>query len=325
LRASTADPAAALRLRFEALPNRPVSDPGPVARRPALSQTLFHVTETQRRALEAPGQSTPATEADFRDTEDARITPEIRALAAELGHDVTAIYQYVRNQIAFEPYYGSRKGALLTLWERSGNDIDTASLLIALLRASDHPARYVRGTIAIDAGQAQNWVGNAPDLDTAARIFAKGGVPVSVSEDERLVKEHVWVEVQVRGAGAAAREWVALDASFKQFDYRTPMDFTEITGFNTARWVEDARPLMSANNRLQAVSSLPEMISPDLPDESTRDRNFVDVRVENAITKTRNYIEAHPERKTRWCSTMRLSHAMRASSPPESTANSDLA
>ena len=146
--------------------------------------------------------------------------------------------------------------------------MDIASLLIALLRASDYPARYVRGTIAIEEDQARNWVGNAPDLDTAARIFAKGGVPVSVSEDERLVKEHVWVEVNVAGADSAEREWVGLDASFKQFDYRTPTDFTEITGFNAERWTEDAHPLMFANDRLQAVSSLPELISPDLPDES---------------------------------------------------------
>lgn len=138
---------------------------------------------------------TPPTPGDHSATEDAAITPEIQALAAELGHNPTRIYEYVRNKISFEPYYGSRKGSLLTLWERSGNDIDTASLLIALLRASGFGARYVQGTVAVNGVQARNWVGNAPSLSVAGTILATGGVPVGLTSDGYLVKEHVWVEV----------------------------------------------------------------------------------------------------------------------------------
>ena len=63
------------------------------------------------------------------------------SLPTPAGRDPVSIYAYVRNTIAYEPYYGSRKGALLTLWERSGNDADIASLLIALLHASGYAAR----------------------------------------------------------------------------------------------------------------------------------------------------------------------------------------
>lgn len=44
------------------------------------------------------------------------------------------------------------KGAEETLRQKSGNDCDQATLLIALLRASGFPSRYVRGTIEFLAG-----------------------------------------------------------------------------------------------------------------------------------------------------------------------------
>jgi transglutaminase-like putative cysteine protease len=45
--------------------------------------------------------------------------------------------------------------------------MDTARLLIALLRASEIPAQYVRGRVVMDDLRAQNWVGNAPDVMAA--------------------------------------------------------------------------------------------------------------------------------------------------------------
>ena len=55
----------------------------------------------------------------------------------------------MRNEIDIEFYYGAVKGAAETLRQRRGNDIDQASLLIALMRASGVPARYVRGVVAL--------------------------------------------------------------------------------------------------------------------------------------------------------------------------------
>ncbi len=70
------------------------------------------------------------------------ITPEISALARGLRFDVVKIYEYVRNHIVFEPYYGCKKGAHLTLMEGSGNDFDQSALLMALLRASGKNPSY---------------------------------------------------------------------------------------------------------------------------------------------------------------------------------------
>ena len=64
------------------------------------------------------------------------ITPEITALARNLENSPTRIYDYVHNYIQYVHYFGSRKGALMTLLEGSGNDFDQCALLASLLRAA---------------------------------------------------------------------------------------------------------------------------------------------------------------------------------------------
>ena len=73
------------------------------------------------------------------------ITPEIQALAENLNNDILAIHRYVTHNIKFEAYYGSKRGANLTLLEKRGNAHDQCSLLIALLRAAGHEANYIIG------------------------------------------------------------------------------------------------------------------------------------------------------------------------------------
>ena len=70
---------------------------------------------------------------------------DIVKLAAELDHDAIKIYRFVKNNIRFEEYRFSVKGAVATLHTRAGNEWDQCSLLIALLRASGIPSRYTYG------------------------------------------------------------------------------------------------------------------------------------------------------------------------------------
>jgi hypothetical protein len=66
----------------------------------------------------------------------------------------------------------------LTLHQRSGNDADQAALLVALLRASGYPARFVRGSIEFFPNPtgilAQTGVADVPAL---AAFFQKAGIP----------------------------------------------------------------------------------------------------------------------------------------------------
>src|SRR5438552_3144161 len=52
------------------------------------------------------------------------ITPEIQALARGLENDPLRIYNYVQGHIRYVLYWGSKKGAQLTLLDKGGNDFD---------------------------------------------------------------------------------------------------------------------------------------------------------------------------------------------------------
>ena len=59
--------------------------------------------------------------ADTQPTEDVQITPEIQALATQLGNNPVLIYQWVYNNIRYMPTYGSIQGADMTYQTRQGN------------------------------------------------------------------------------------------------------------------------------------------------------------------------------------------------------------
>ncbi len=73
--------------------------------------------------------------------------PYIIAQATQLGNNPTNIFNFVRDQIGWEIYAGSVRGARGTLWTKSGNSLDRASLLAALLKAAGQPVRYVQGRL----------------------------------------------------------------------------------------------------------------------------------------------------------------------------------
>ena len=91
------------------------------------------------------------------------ITPEIQALARGLENDPKKIFDFVHDRIRYVHYFGSKKGAQLTLLERSGNDFDQSALLVALLRAAGHTASYRFGTVImayeqLDERDFKHWV-----------------------------------------------------------------------------------------------------------------------------------------------------------------------
>lgn len=171
----------------------------------------------------------PPTAADLTSTVEVQFTPAILAKAQELGYNAVNIYNWVYNNIEYVPTYGSIQGADMCLQTMQCNDMDTASLLIALLRASNIPARYVYGTIQLPIAQVMNWVGGFTDAKSALELMAQGGVPITgeVAGGKIVAAkiEHAWVEAYVnyfpsRGArNGPGNEWIPLDASYKQYNY----------------------------------------------------------------------------------------------------------
>lgn len=224
----------------------------------------------------APGPETAFTEA-------------IDTAADLLPDDALAVYEYVRNTITFEPYYGSRKGATGTLEQESGNDYDQASLLIALLRYKQIPARYVTGTVEIPADKAMKWVG-AETPEAAIRILASAGIPtVSVISGGRIAAvrlEHTWVQALVpyenyRGQYPyqGGRAWVPLDPSFKQHEIKPGLDFTQISGLD----VESLIDIMRTTGE----------VSPDKLTITNMNFDPVDAELKNCNERVESYLQEH--------------------------------
>jgi transglutaminase-like putative cysteine protease len=167
-------------------------------------------------------------------TEDVQITPAITQLAAQLKNNPVAIYNWVHNNIEYVPTYGSIQGSDLTFRTRRGNSFDTSSLLIALLRSANVPARYVYGTVDIPSDAVMNWVGGVTTPTAATDLLGQGGIPVQALAQGGVIKtvrmEHVWVEAYVdntpsRGAVSVSPDaWVPMDASFKKYQYTGGVD-----------------------------------------------------------------------------------------------------
>lgn len=169
--------------------------------------------------------------ADTAASAEAPLTREIVELAQSLQWNPVLIYEWVKNNVETEWYWGSMKGAGETLRQKSGNDADQASLLVALLRAANFPARYVRGTIDFFPGieHAKNLIG-LDDPISIADFLRKAGIPfkpvISGGGIANFQIEHIWVEAFIPYAnyrGAVLDEqgklWLGLDTSIKPRGY----------------------------------------------------------------------------------------------------------
>jgi transglutaminase-like putative cysteine protease len=190
----------------------------------------------------------------------AEITPEIQAKVQELGNQPIEIYEYVKDNLGYEPYYGVMKGALETMRQGSGNDADLASLLIAMYRAAGFQARYVRGIARMPVDRLAAWMGLSASSSTPSPLVGEGGgegavaarvgqvlqaaaIPFTpVYAGGKITKydvERIWVEVylpygEYRGAilnEKAGRMWIPLDPGFKQHNLEGE-EIDLLTGMN---------------------------------------------------------------------------------------------
>ena len=191
------------------------------------------------------------------ETMEVQFTPEIESLAKELEYNPVKIYEYLRNNFAYEPYYGSLKGAQETLFEKAGNDFDLASLLVALLRVSGIKARYVYGEIIVPIDRAMGWLG-VKDPWVAGNILATSGIPARMllvdGKPWGIRMEHCWVEAYIpweggkvyRGAynpkdiGQARWIWAPMDVSYKEYRYMERIDVSGVP-FNENEYLDTLR------------------------------------------------------------------------------------
>ncbi len=166
---------------------------------------------------------------------------ELKSKATQLQSSV-AIYEYVRNHFKYALYQGSRSNSINTFGAQRGNALDISSVLIAMLRSQNIPARYATGLVRIPAEQLNNWLG-VKNIDLAASLLTEIGLAqVQLAADRSYVEfEHVWVQALVdfsfyRGVLSSGItmdcavqrqqcQWIDLDPSYKQNQYpENPID-----------------------------------------------------------------------------------------------------
>jgi YD repeat-containing protein len=222
--------------------------------------------EESRRALVMPGPPNVSTDitpaaaldvltpspspipspvvADTQPTQDAQSTdPLIVAKAKGLNNDPIRILGFVHDNIATEIYRGSKKGAVGTLREGRGNDMDQASLLIALLRAAGIPARYETGTVELSATAANTYAASESLSSTLSALAAVNNLVKAVSLGQGkgigVQMTHTWVRAFVpatayRGVPESEAEntWAYLAPAIKRMSTQAAVDLRDAVSFD---------------------------------------------------------------------------------------------
>ena len=176
-------------------------------------------------------------------------TPEIQALARGLENDPTRIFDYVHDHIRHVLYFGSKKGAQLTLLEQSGNDFDQCALLVALLQA----AGYTNNNVGYQFGVLEmpydspdhndlhhwlelslvntNWANTTNFINNLLNIRGYPIYPIPVWFDEgdnnTIAFQRVWVTLTI------GTTTYYLDPAFKISEPVTGINLASAMGFSS--------------------------------------------------------------------------------------------
>lgn len=235
------------------------------------------------KSLAAPlDASAPPTTTSGGNSAD-EITPEIEELARGLSYDPVKIYEYVRNYIDYDDYFGSKKGAHLTLLEGSGNSFDQSSLVVALLRVSGYSPEYKYGPAIFTYTQLTEWLGlsatpfshmtdaeflsyfgfdpaSTADQITSYRkkvtVFfyfrARGyfySDSITSGTEEFVVIPHVWVSVNVGGT-----VYDGLSPSWKDYSDRSKIDLAAATGYSRNDVLTQVGGVTSSPDAIQGMN-----------------------------------------------------------------------
>ncbi len=276
------------------IPNLESQDPA------LLFQDVFPIpnSEFENPNLLLAQASTPPSSADLAETIEVQFTPEIIAKALELENNPAKIYNWVRNNIEFVPTYGSIQGANYCLQTKLCNAFDTASLLIALLRVSGIPARYVEGTVEIPIEKVMNWVGGFTDANAALTLIASGGIPGTIlTSGGQIVAaqmEHIWVETYVPYGPYSGRPsklnhpktWIPLDPSFKQYTYTEGIDLQTIIPFDAQGFIEQIQSTATINEAESYVTNVDSnYIQTTMTDYQNQLQNYIDQNMPDATVE----------------------------------------
>jgi uncharacterized membrane protein len=163
-------------------------------------------------------------------TPDANTTdPFIQEQAAKLNYDPQQIFDNLHNDVGYNSYTGSLRGARGTLWSSAGNAVDVASLGVALMRASGIPAQYVSGTLS--QSQAQQLILSMfPASYQTVGYIPAGTQTADPANDPQLLAEtesHYWFQFDA-GSGMQDADPLMAGATIGHTFTTSTSTFTEV-------------------------------------------------------------------------------------------------
>lgn len=109
------------------------------------------------------------------------------------------IFEWMQQNIGYEPYAGSLRGASGTLVAQSANAADQAILANSLLESAGHQTRFVTGRLhEQDAARLLERTLGASELRTSSDsspISSTQGASLEYSSTMHLISDHIWLEV----------------------------------------------------------------------------------------------------------------------------------
>lgn len=211
------------------------------------------------------------------------ITPEIQNLSDALNHDPAKIFEYVHNFIEYQDYFGSKKGAHLTLLEGSGNSFDQSALFVALLRAGGHSPEYKYGPAIFTYTELTRWMGldaNPFSHLTNSAFLTEMGLPsntpiseipalrkkfavffffdahgyfyfesITSGNEEFVVLPHLWVSVADNGV-----TYDGLSPSWKDYTTMAGIDLAAATGYSRSSFLSAAGGTTSSPDAVKSLN-----------------------------------------------------------------------
>ncbi len=182
----------------------------------------------------------------------AMIASEVQALAQSLDNSPARIFEYVHDNVRYQPTWGASKSALSTLREGQGSSWDQAWLLQQLLVAAGVDASVEWGEVEIPIDLLENLAG-IQDPIRAADLLATGGIPITllinntVPVGARL--SHVWVKAFVdyvpnRGVAAGPGDtWIRMDPSITRFQIQPGTRLNTLVPFDLGSYLASGTEL----------------------------------------------------------------------------------
>lgn len=136
---------------------------------------------------------------------------------------VVDAYSYVMNNIAYEAYINSRRGAVGAFELKRANDMDQASLLIGFCRYMGVPARYETSTVCLNEEQVKSLMA-MQDFESACQLLNTAGKSVVINRTAKTANfEETRVQVYVPYSMIGVTDndkkdlglWVSLDTAIK--------------------------------------------------------------------------------------------------------------